>query len=112
MSAIVASLTTLPQQETPVTSTGASPIPPPGPPPPPPPPSVNGNGPPSHPGPPPAPPAPRATGVPTPPSPSKKRRNRVTLSCKECHRRKQQCDRGNPCSRCVKRGMADKCVME
>ncbi|KAG8734372.1 hypothetical protein FRC12_018546 [Ceratobasidium sp. 428] len=58
---------------------------------------------------------------PTPPaadspilSPPKKKlkRNRVTLSCTECHRRKQQCDRGNPCSRCVKRGMADQCIME
>ncbi|KAG8746787.1 hypothetical protein FRC10_003770 [Ceratobasidium sp. 414] len=66
---------------------------------------------------------------PTPPaadssilSPPKKKlkRNRVTLSSVftfvacvlECHRRKQQCDRGNPCSRCVKRGMGDQCIME
>ncbi|KZP00028.1 hypothetical protein CALVIDRAFT_460128, partial [Calocera viscosa TUFC12733] len=48
----------------------------------------------------------------SPGPPTKKKRNRITLSCIECHRRKQQCDRGNPCSRCVKRGMADQCVMD
>ncbi|KAG8762883.1 hypothetical protein FRC11_007344 [Ceratobasidium sp. 423] len=48
----------------------------------------------------------------SPPPKKKLKRNRITLSCTECHRRKQQCDRGNPCSRCVKRGMADQCFME
>ncbi|KAF8605476.1 hypothetical protein BDV93DRAFT_62728 [Ceratobasidium sp. AG-I] len=48
----------------------------------------------------------------SPPPKKKLKRNRITLSCTECHRRKQQCDRGNPCSRCVKRGMGDQCFME
>ncbi|KDN38171.1 hypothetical protein RSAG8_09674, partial [Rhizoctonia solani AG-8 WAC10335] len=48
----------------------------------------------------------------SPPPKKKLKRNRITLSCTECHRRKQQCDRGNPCSRCVKRGMAEQCYME
>ncbi|KAI0291749.1 fungal-specific transcription factor domain-containing protein [Russula brevipes] len=42
----------------------------------------------------------------------KLRRNRVILSCQQCHKRKQQCDRGHPCSRCVSRGCPDACIYE
>ena len=42
----------------------------------------------------------------------KKRRNRLVLSCTECHRRKQQCDRNIPCARCVKRGVPELCHMD
>lgn len=42
----------------------------------------------------------------------KRRRNRAALSCTECHRRKQQCDRKVPCNRCIKRGLASMCRME
>lgn len=43
---------------------------------------------------------------------AKRVRNRLTLSCTECHRRKQQCDRKEPCTRCVKRGIPGLCHME
>lgn len=43
---------------------------------------------------------------------AKRQRNRLTLSCTECHRRKQQCDRKDPCTRCVKRGIPGLCHME
>lgn len=42
----------------------------------------------------------------------KSKRNRVILSCQQCHKRKQQCDRGHPCSRCVNRGCPDACTYE
>ncbi|KAI0306906.1 hypothetical protein B0F90DRAFT_491403 [Multifurca ochricompacta] len=42
----------------------------------------------------------------------KLRRNRIILSCQPCHKRKQQCDRGYPCSRCVNRGCPDVCIYE
>ncbi|TYJ57880.1 hypothetical protein B9479_001490 [Cryptococcus floricola] len=42
----------------------------------------------------------------------KRKRNRTVLSCTECHRRKQHCDRNIPCSRCVKRGIPSMCQME
>ncbi|KAH6625100.1 hypothetical protein C7974DRAFT_194875 [Boeremia exigua] len=32
------------------------------------------------------------------------RRSRPTISCRECHRRKQKCDRRQPCVHCMKRG--------
>ncbi|WWC65708.1 uncharacterized protein I303_108329 [Kwoniella dejecticola CBS 10117] len=42
----------------------------------------------------------------------KRKRNRTVLSCTECHRRKQHCDRNIPCSRCIKRGVPGMCRME
>ncbi|KAI9508667.1 fungal-specific transcription factor domain-containing protein [Russula earlei] len=41
----------------------------------------------------------------------KLKRNRIIL-CQQCHKRKQQCDRGHPCSRCVNRGCPDACTYE
>ncbi|KUJ16289.1 uncharacterized protein LY89DRAFT_617425 [Mollisia scopiformis] len=38
-----------------------------------------------------------------------KKRNRVTVACTECHRRKQKCDRAEPCSDCQERGVPQKC---
>ncbi|KAI0171024.1 hypothetical protein BJ166DRAFT_517543 [Pestalotiopsis sp. NC0098] len=32
------------------------------------------------------------------------RRKRPAISCRECHRRKQKCDRRHPCAHCTKRG--------
>ena len=37
------------------------------------------------------------------------KRNRGLLSCLECHRRKQKCDRLLPCRDCVQRGVPQKC---
>ncbi|KAI0320609.1 hypothetical protein OF83DRAFT_528021 [Amylostereum chailletii] len=42
----------------------------------------------------------------------KVKRNRLVLSCQPCHKRKQQCDRGHPCQRCVKRGTTSTCVYD
>lgn len=39
----------------------------------------------------------------------KRKRNRPILSCLPCHERKQQCSRGNPCTRCVIRRTPDEC---
>ncbi|KAI0065622.1 hypothetical protein BV25DRAFT_1906166 [Artomyces pyxidatus] len=45
-----------------------------------------------------------------PPEPAKKRRRGATrLSCAECRRLKLRCDRGIPCSSCVKRGCGAIC---
>ncbi|KAH6676487.1 hypothetical protein B0J14DRAFT_585639 [Halenospora varia] len=38
-----------------------------------------------------------------------KKRNRGILSCTECHRRKQRCDRARPCRDCQDRGVPEKC---
>ncbi|KAF8859056.1 hypothetical protein BDZ45DRAFT_621439 [Acephala macrosclerotiorum] len=38
-----------------------------------------------------------------------KKRNRTIVSCTECHRRKQKCDRTHPCQDCRERGVPDKC---
>lgn len=38
-----------------------------------------------------------------------RQRERRKLSCLECHKRKQQCDKGTPCSRCIKRGVTHLC---
>ncbi|KAI9447753.1 fungal-specific transcription factor domain-containing protein [Lactarius indigo] len=46
------------------------------------------------------------------PSKPRLKRNRIILSCQPCHKRKQQCDRGHPCSRCVNRGCPDACTYE
>ncbi|KAI0796760.1 fungal-specific transcription factor domain-containing protein [Abortiporus biennis] len=43
---------------------------------------------------------------------SKRKRNRMILSCVPCHQRKQQCDREQPCQRCLKRGSGEACVYE
>ncbi|KAJ3722875.1 fungal-specific transcription factor domain-containing protein [Lentinula raphanica] len=38
-----------------------------------------------------------------------KKRNRVSFSCSECHRRKQKCDRQMPCSHCIARKVPELC---
>ncbi|KAJ8060327.1 hypothetical protein OCU04_010661 [Sclerotinia nivalis] len=40
---------------------------------------------------------------------SKQSRNRTLLSCTECHRRKQKCNRKHPCNDCLERGVPHKC---
>ncbi|KAH9960475.1 hypothetical protein BC827DRAFT_397878 [Russula dissimulans] len=52
-----------------------------------------------------------ASPVTEPTNRPKLRRNRV-IFCQQCHKRKQQCDRGHPCSRCVSRGCPDACIYE
>jgi hypothetical protein len=37
------------------------------------------------------------------------KRTRVHFSCVECHRRKQKCDRKEPCSQCVTRRVPHLC---
>ncbi|KAJ9107031.1 hypothetical protein QFC19_002900 [Naganishia cerealis] len=39
----------------------------------------------------------------------KGKRNRVHFSCVECHRRKQKCDRGEPCGQCIARKVPNLC---
>ncbi|KAF7869864.1 hypothetical protein EAF04_004648 [Stromatinia cepivora] len=39
----------------------------------------------------------------------KRSRNRTLLSCTECHRRKQKCNRSHPCNDCLERGVPHKC---
>ncbi|KAF2854352.1 hypothetical protein T440DRAFT_273668 [Plenodomus tracheiphilus IPT5] len=41
---------------------------------------------------------------------TRQRRQRAVLSCNDCRRRKLACDRGLPCSRCIKGNIADKCA--
>ncbi|KAF7922680.1 uncharacterized protein EAE98_006736 [Botrytis deweyae] len=40
---------------------------------------------------------------------SKRSRNRTLLSCTECHRRKQKCNRNHPCNDCLERRVPHKC---
>ncbi|KAH7367812.1 hypothetical protein B0T11DRAFT_316172, partial [Plectosphaerella cucumerina] len=40
------------------------------------------------------------------------RRKRQTISCTECHRRKQKCDRQQPCFHCTRRGKSEVCFYE
>ncbi|KAM4063994.1 fungal zn(2)-Cys(6) binuclear cluster domain-containing protein [Hirsutella rhossiliensis] len=40
------------------------------------------------------------------------RRKRMVISCNECHRRKQRCDRRQPCSNCTKRDKVHLCFYE
>ncbi|KAL5619949.1 hypothetical protein FOBRF1_003195 [Fusarium oxysporum] len=40
------------------------------------------------------------------------RRKRSVISCRECQRRKQKCDRRQPCVHCMKRGKADVCLYD
>ncbi|KAF4615721.1 hypothetical protein G7Y89_g15268 [Cudoniella acicularis] len=49
-----------------------------------------------------------------PPSPLKapRKRKRIVISCTECHRRKQKCDRASPCSNCVARNKQSLCHYE
>ncbi|EKD19533.1 fungal specific transcription factor domain-containing protein [Drepanopeziza brunnea f. sp. 'multigermtubi' MB_m1] len=51
---------------------------------------------------------------PAPSSPVKppRKRKRIVISCTECHRRKQKCDRQNPCSNCVARNKQGLCRYE
>ncbi|ATZ47736.1 hypothetical protein BCIN_03g00450 [Botrytis cinerea B05.10] len=46
------------------------------------------------------------------PQKAPKKRKRVVISCTECHRRKQKCDRQFPCSNCVNRNKQDVCQYE
>ncbi|XMA15605.1 hypothetical protein WAI453_008396 [Rhynchosporium graminicola] len=51
---------------------------------------------------------------PRPTSPSKppRKRKRIVISCTECHRRKQKCDRQSPCSNCIARNKHALCQYE
>ncbi|KAJ7464608.1 hypothetical protein FB451DRAFT_1490159 [Mycena latifolia] len=42
----------------------------------------------------------------------KRRRNRTTQSCLNCHATKRMCDRKRPCSRCSQLGISGNCVYE
>ncbi|KAF7292012.1 C6 finger domain [Mycena indigotica] len=42
----------------------------------------------------------------------KKRRNRTTQSCINCHATKRMCDRKRPCTRCTQLGLTGNCVYE
>ncbi|KAJ7108884.1 hypothetical protein C8R43DRAFT_1043856 [Mycena crocata] len=42
----------------------------------------------------------------------KRRRNRCTQSCMNCHATKRMCDRKRPCSRCSQLGLSGNCVYE
>lgn len=37
---------------------------------------------------------------------------KLRQTCTECSIRRQKCDRGQPCGRCVKRGVADRCTLQ
>ncbi|KAI6707966.1 hypothetical protein PZA11_003223 [Diplocarpon coronariae] len=41
-----------------------------------------------------------------------RKRKRIVISCTECHRRKQKCDRQSPCSNCVARSKQSLCHYE
>lgn len=41
-----------------------------------------------------------------------RKRRRIIISCTECHRRKQKCDRNLPCTNCVSRNKQDSCRYE
>ncbi|WOO82220.1 putative transcriptional regulatory protein [Vanrija pseudolonga] len=47
--------------------------------------------------------------APAAPRPREAKRTRVHFSCVECHRRKQKCDRKEPCSQCVARRVPHLC---
>ncbi|EPQ57256.1 hypothetical protein GLOTRDRAFT_17704, partial [Gloeophyllum trabeum ATCC 11539] len=42
----------------------------------------------------------------------KRRRNRTTQSCVNCHTSKRMCDRKRPCGRCTQLGLTGLCVYE
>ncbi|KAK3297982.1 uncharacterized protein B0H64DRAFT_358150 [Chaetomium fimeti] len=52
-------------------------------------------------------PAPREQARPPP-----RKRRRIVISCTECHRRKQKCDRKLPCTNCVSRSKESACRYE
>ncbi|KAI0699555.1 hypothetical protein BC835DRAFT_538584 [Cytidiella melzeri] len=60
----------------------------------------------------------RKKRVPTPAKPTaeddhrRKRRNRTTQSCVNCHTSKRMCDRKRPCGRCTQLGLTGLCVYE
>ncbi|KAK0127181.1 hypothetical protein ONS96_006733 [Cadophora gregata f. sp. sojae] len=41
-----------------------------------------------------------------------RKRKRIVISCTECHRRKQKCDRQSPCSNCIARNKQSLCQYE
>ncbi|KAK1657064.1 hypothetical protein BDP55DRAFT_568090 [Colletotrichum godetiae] len=43
---------------------------------------------------------------------SSRRQKRLIISCSECHRRKQKCDRQHPCFHCSRRGKPGSCLYE
>lgn len=51
-------------------------------------------------------------GDPGPARPPPRKRRRLIISCTECHRRKQKCDRGLPCANCMSRNKQDSCRYE
>ncbi|KAF3012053.1 hypothetical protein E8E14_009365 [Neopestalotiopsis sp. 37M] len=53
---------------------------------------------------------PNDTSQPIKPPPRKRRR--VVISCLDCHKRKQKCDRKLPCTNCVSRGKQSSCRYE
>ncbi|KAJ7030658.1 hypothetical protein C8F04DRAFT_715195 [Mycena alexandri] len=64
-----------------------------------------------------APVSPRASAKATAPSTGdgdhrKRRRNRTTQSCLNCHTTKRMCDRKRPCTRCSQLGISANCVYE
>ncbi|EMT68415.1 hypothetical protein NOF04DRAFT_15044 [Fusarium oxysporum II5] len=44
--------------------------------------------------------------------PRLRKRRRIVISCTECHRRKQRCDREQPCGNCKSRNKESACVYE
>ncbi|EPQ54240.1 hypothetical protein GLOTRDRAFT_44070 [Gloeophyllum trabeum ATCC 11539] len=42
----------------------------------------------------------------------KRRRNRTTQSCLNCHTSKRMCDRKRPCGRCTQLGLTGLCIYE
>ncbi|KAK8086745.1 fungal specific transcription factor domain-containing protein [Apiospora phragmitis] len=44
--------------------------------------------------------------------PPLRKRRRIVISCTECHRRKQKCDRKLPCTNCTSRGKESSCRYE
>ncbi|KAK9779007.1 hypothetical protein SCAR479_04243 [Seiridium cardinale] len=54
--------------------------------------------------------APSDSSQPNKPPPRKRRR--VVISCLDCHKRKQKCDRKLPCTNCVSRGKQGSCRYE
>ncbi|KAI1328051.1 hypothetical protein F5Y16DRAFT_369940 [Xylariaceae sp. FL0255] len=44
--------------------------------------------------------------------PAPRKRRRIVISCTECHRRKQKCDRKEPCTNCISRNKESACHYE
>ncbi|KAF2816414.1 uncharacterized protein BDZ99DRAFT_471641 [Mytilinidion resinicola] len=45
-------------------------------------------------------------------APRPRQRRRLILTCVECRKRKQKCDRGQPCAQCIARGPESICIYE